>query len=76
MTRFSSAPRLRGGCAVAFLPLRYIWGSDYIEDTWFRDVAYMVVGLSALLATGTFFNLAGMISPMAVLKQVRSTINE
>lgn len=50
---------------------RYIWDGDYIADTWLRDVAYIAVGLSILIATGTFFNLAGTISPMAVLKQAR-----
>lgn len=48
----------------------YIWDGDYIADTWLRDVVYMAMGLSALLLTGTFFNLAGMVSPMAVLNQV------
>lgn len=54
---------------------RYIWDGDYIADTWLRDVVYMAMGLSALLLTGTFFNLAGMVSPMAVLNQVNSAFS-
>eukprot|EP00904_Undaria_pinnatifida_P008048 jgi/Undpi1/4373/HiC_scaffold_17.g07732.m1 len=48
----------------------YIWDDCYIADTWIRDFVYVGVGLTILIGTGTFFNLAGTISPMAVLKQV------
>ncbi|CAM9864122.1 unnamed protein product [Scytosiphon promiscuus] len=48
----------------------YVWESDYILDTWFRDLMYIAAGLGTLIVTGTFFNLAGTISPMAALKQV------
>lgn len=51
-------------------PRRYIWDDCYIADTWIRDFVYVGVGLTILIGTGTFFNLAGTISPMAVLKQV------
>ncbi|CAM9931370.1 unnamed protein product, partial [Ascophyllum nodosum] len=49
----------------------YVWDGDYIKDTWLRDVAYIGAGLTILIATGTFANLAGTISPMSILKQAR-----
>lgn len=48
---------------------RYVWDDDYFADTWIRDLVYVGTGLATLIGTGTFFNLAGTISPMAVLKQ-------
>eukprot|EP00752_Nemacystus_decipiens_P006559 g5906.t1 len=48
----------------------YVWDDDYILDTWARDILYIGVGLGLLISTGTFFNLAGTISPVAALKHV------
>ncbi|CAN0294251.1 unnamed protein product [Ectocarpus sp. 6 AP-2014] len=48
----------------------YVWEGDYIPDSALRDLGYIAVGLGILVGTGTFFNLAGTISPVAALKQV------
>ncbi|CAM9803306.1 unnamed protein product [Pylaiella littoralis] len=48
----------------------YVWDGDYISDTWLRDLMYIGAGLGILVCTGTFFNLAGTISPVAALKHV------
>lgn len=48
---------------------RYVWEGDYIPDSALRDLGYIAVGLGILVGTGTFFNLAGTISPVAALKQ-------
>lgn len=67
------------GCRNPFVPdpnghispsNRYVWGDDYIAENWVRDVLYIILGLTILFTTGTFTNLAGTISPMAVLRQV------
>ena len=67
--RFPSPLFRRPPNSLSALSGRYIWDDDYIADTWIRDLVYVGVGLATLIGTGTFFNLAGTISPMAVLKQ-------
>ncbi|CAM9649635.1 unnamed protein product, partial [Discosporangium mesarthrocarpum] len=49
----------------------YIWDDDYIEESALRDLVYIALGMGILVGTGTFCNYAGMISPMAILRQVR-----